>query len=339
VLTAAHCVSSDLLGTVYDPSAFRVKLGSNKLDAGTAYAVDTVRRAPAFNEQTLQWDAALLHLTAAAPQMPMALITSATAASASVGAVGRVVGWGTTSEKSDVAQALQQVDVPIVADSTCSASYSSQYDAATMLCAGYAQGGRDACQGDSGGPLMVDVDPSVQTTSYRLAGIVSSGDGCAEPGRYGLYTRLANATTRGWIAAVTGDAGIADPQPTATPTSTVAPVTSEPQAKAVLRLSSTCTSRTCHFRVTFAAGGSYAARVTITRTVARKLHLTRRTLVTRGGTYDTAGTASVGLTIPAKVRHAMSRRHLRTVAARLGVTARTSDGQRTNAHRTVTLRR
>src|SRR3712207_8763554 len=52
-----------------------------------------------------------------------------------------------------------QVDVPIVPDTACSALYGSNFDAAAMLCAGYAQGGKDACQGDSGGPIMVDGDP------------------------------------------------------------------------------------------------------------------------------------------------------------------------------------
>ena len=56
-----------------------------------------------------------------------------------------------------------------------------------MLCAGLPQGGRDACLGDSGGPLLARVQ-----NSWVLVGIVSFGEGCAEPGKPGVYTNLGN---------------------------------------------------------------------------------------------------------------------------------------------------
>ena len=74
-----------------------------------------------------------------------------------------------------------------------------------MICAGLADGARDACNGDSGGPLfaMIDNEP-VQV------GIVSWGEGpmdggaaCGHANAYGVYTRLANY--KGWIAEKMGN--------------------------------------------------------------------------------------------------------------------------------------
>lgn len=45
----------------------------------------------------------------------------------------------------------------------------------------------DTCQGDSGGPLMAFKD-----NRWVLAGITSSGVGCASPDYSGLYTRVSS---------------------------------------------------------------------------------------------------------------------------------------------------
>ncbi len=43
----------------------------------------------------------------------------------------------------------------------------------------------DTCHGDSGGPLMAFVNDR-----WILAGIISGGRGCADPGYLGVYTRV-----------------------------------------------------------------------------------------------------------------------------------------------------
>jgi secreted trypsin-like serine protease len=62
-----------------------------------------------------------------------------------------------------------------------------------MLCAGLPRGSVDACQGDSGGPLVW----RNQETGPVLVGVVSFGEGCARPLKYGVYTRV--SAYRDWI--------------------------------------------------------------------------------------------------------------------------------------------
>lgn len=75
---------------------------------------------------------------------------------------------------------LQQAPVPILNKELCQVIYKLP---ASQMCAGFLQGGIDACQGDSGGPLICD---------GRLAGIISWGVGCADPGYPGVYTNVSH---------------------------------------------------------------------------------------------------------------------------------------------------
>jgi len=79
--------------------------------------------------------------------------------------------------------------VPVVARTTCRSQYSTIGLGVTdqMFCAGITAGGKDSCQGDSGGPII--------TASKQLVGIVSWGEGCAQPNFPGVYSRIGALTS------------------------------------------------------------------------------------------------------------------------------------------------
>ena len=83
---------------------------------------------------------------------------------------------------------------PIVTDASCAQAYGG-FEAQTQICAGYPQGGVDTCQGDSGGPLFGHAADG----SLRVVGATSFGNGCAQAGYPGVYSRVADATLREWI--------------------------------------------------------------------------------------------------------------------------------------------
>ena len=122
------------------------------------------------------------------------------------GVLTTIAGFGTTSQDSNATPAVMQVaQVPIIADPVCAAAYprdssaqvvnNGAFDASTMVCAGYPNGGVDTCQGDSGGPLLTPARDGV----LRLVGATSFGDGCAQPGKPGVYARLAEGPIRAFI--------------------------------------------------------------------------------------------------------------------------------------------
>ncbi|MEP6952573.1 MAG: trypsin-like serine protease, partial [Solirubrobacteraceae bacterium] len=96
-------------------------------------------------------DITLLQLARPATQAPTKVAGSSGGSLWAPGVSEQIAGWCTTSEGGDTPDTLQKARVPITTDADCAKAY-SDFDARTMVCAGYPQGGTDTCQGDSGGP-------------------------------------------------------------------------------------------------------------------------------------------------------------------------------------------
>jgi len=195
-VTAGHCVTNDAGDTVLAPTAFHVTLGRSDLNdtsTGAVFTADAVIRHAQFAALP-DFDVALLHLSAPAPQEPLGIVSASESALWGTGTIATIIGWGTTCATGCASTTqLREAQVPMVADSTCSADYGADFHPATMVCAGI--GPTDTCQGDSGGPLMVP-----RQGAFVLAGITSWGVGCADRAFPGIYTRIGTPALHQWIS-------------------------------------------------------------------------------------------------------------------------------------------
>jgi secreted trypsin-like serine protease len=177
VVTAAHCMVGET------PSSVRVIGGRTYLNGtnGTVSKVSRIWIDPSYTDATNGDDVAVLTLSTSMPYTTAKYVSASDTGVYAAGTTARILGWGTTSENGSSSNQLRTATVPIVSDAGCQSSYGSQYVPSDMVCAGYTTGGTDTCQGDSGGPLLI---------GGVLAGITSWGEGCAEAGYPGVYTRL-----------------------------------------------------------------------------------------------------------------------------------------------------
>ncbi|MEU1017812.1 serine protease [Streptomyces sp. NPDC005900] len=191
VLTAAHCMSKDVLGTpLHGISDLKVIAGRSDLrtSEGTETPVREVRVNPEYDAYTNSGDFAVLTLSAPLPEKYVIPVAGQGDPAYEAGTEATVYGWGDTTGAGQYASTLHAAGVRVLPDTVCKEAYpgsaDGKYEATTMLCAGELDGRRDACQGDSGGPLVA---------KGRLIGLVSWGSGCGRAGSPGVYTRISNA--------------------------------------------------------------------------------------------------------------------------------------------------
>lgn len=188
VLTAAHCMEG------LNAADIQVYVGSQLLSSGGQLLdVKRFRSHSGYSNSTNDNDIALLLLSS--PVANSKLLPAATDSQMSTlnaDSSLTIMGWGVTVETAEEpSEQLREAVVPFVTKADCTSAYGDKITN-NMFCAGYELGGVDTCLGDSGGPVIASFNGS-----ERQVGIVSWGNGCAQPGFPGVYTKVSNYQT--WL--------------------------------------------------------------------------------------------------------------------------------------------
>ncbi|KAG1947546.1 trypsin-like [Pimephales promelas] len=184
LVSAAHCYVT--------ASRLTVHLGEHNIDIeeGTEQRIgaEKVIPHPDYNDKMLNNDFMLIKLKEPAIfndyVQPIPLATSCSSA----GDQCLVSGWGNQNTTGvSFPSTLQCLNLPVLSRAQCEGAY-GLIITENMFCAGFMKGGKDACQGDSGSPLVCNKE---------LRGVVSWGNGCAQPGYPGVYAEVCRYTD--WV--------------------------------------------------------------------------------------------------------------------------------------------
>ncbi|XP_071764064.1 coagulation factor VII [Centroberyx gerrardi] len=190
ILTASHCLED-----TREVQLLQVVAGEHntEVDEGTEQLIQVAQifSHEGYVSRTADNDIALLRLASPIVFTPYAVpacLPTRPLAERDLWAVSMhtVSGWGRRSENGPTSHLLRRLEVPRIRTQQCVEESGVQLTE-NMFCAGYIEGRQDSCKGDSGGPLVTRYKKTV-----FLLGIVSWGKGCAQPGNYGIYTRVSN---------------------------------------------------------------------------------------------------------------------------------------------------
>ncbi|NWU86070.1 FA7 factor, partial [Onychorhynchus coronatus] len=193
VVTAAHCLDLavySLLNVLTCPAAGDFDKHQREFKE-QKIAVERSWMHPHYDSNDYNGDIALLYLSSAVVfneyAIPICLPSPGLAALLSEeGRLGVVSGWGATQARGSPLRFLMKARLPVVSLERCQRAM-DRLVTDNMLCAGHGTAAADACKGDSGGPFAAS-----HRNTWFLLGIVSWGEGCAQQGKYGVYTRVAN---------------------------------------------------------------------------------------------------------------------------------------------------
>ncbi|KAL4609098.1 transmembrane protease serine 3 [Arapaima gigas] len=210
VVTAAHCVYG-----FDNPALWAVLVGLTEQPVnGAQYlAVEKIIYHSCYRPKWLDHDVALMKLVEplAFTDLVKPICLPNFGERFEDGKMCWISGWGATEDGGESASVtLRSAQVPLLSSKACSQpGVYHGFISPWMICAGYLEGGVDSCQGDSGGPLACK-DSSV----FKLVGVTSWGQGCAERNKPGVYTRITLALT--WIREQMEREEALDPSPVST---------------------------------------------------------------------------------------------------------------------------
>ncbi|CAH1116440.1 unnamed protein product [Phaedon cochleariae] len=177
-LSGAHCM------LYLNASSITVLSNSSSINTGLRTAVSKIITHEKYDYDSARNDIALLQLTTPIICSNCQIIKLG-AAEPRKDEMITITGWGTTNSNDTLtgSDQLQALNISVIDTSICQENYNIRGDIITdgMFCAGNLEGGEDACVGDSGGPGVIN---------GKVAGIVSWGHGCAEPGFPTVYTKV-----------------------------------------------------------------------------------------------------------------------------------------------------
>jgi hypothetical protein len=211
ILTAAHCVISELTGLPLGPGAFGVVTGTVTWPEAAGRTVSGVRRVivnPSFDAASGRDDAALLILGAptTAPALPLQSATDPSPSTPGTAAV--FAGWGQTNGTDSMsgANTLQWAATQIQSPGYCQDSL-APFDPQTQLCAHAPAHDTSVCFGDSGGPLIATV-PGGEAVQV---GVVRGSPGQCDPSGDAVFTSVPaiSAWASAKIAAVANESAVA----------------------------------------------------------------------------------------------------------------------------------
>ncbi|XP_045899478.1 serine protease 27-like [Micropterus dolomieu] len=198
ILTAAHCFPRMNYTSHLAQLNLTVHFGLDALNLSNTNSmsrtVSQIIKHPNYNTTTNDNDIALLQLSSPVNFTdyirPVCLAVNGSVFYA--GTTCWVTGWGAIEANISLPspKRLQEVSVPIVSNSDCTASYGTITN--NMICAGVTQGGNGSCQGDSGGPLVKN-----SGSVWVQAGVMSFEKGCALPNVPQGFTRVSQYQS--WI--------------------------------------------------------------------------------------------------------------------------------------------